>query len=51
MKTLSEEKKDIVGSMFIDNLFKAILIKVDDIMQNNERVIADAVQMQKFQIS
>jgi hypothetical protein len=38
-------KEELVTSLSMDHLFKAILIKIDDIMENNERVINESVEM------
>lgn len=42
--------EDIVPTFIIDNLFKIIMIKVDEIIQNNKRVIDNAVELQKYQV-
>ncbi|CDW79204.1 UNKNOWN [Stylonychia lemnae] len=45
-----EEKPDVMPAFILDYLFKIIMMKVDDIIQNNQRVINQAIEMQKFQV-
>lgn len=43
MKVLTDSN-DIVSALTIDTLLKSIMIKVDDILQNNTKVINKAVE-------
>jgi hypothetical protein len=50
MRIQTLEREDLMSSMILDNLFKIIMIKVDDIFANNQKVINKALEQQKFQV-
>jgi len=48
MKAIKNAHNDIIPSFIVDNIFKTILLKIDQILSNSKRVIDNAVEMQKF---
>eukprot|EP00347_Sterkiella_histriomuscorum_P013017 403366332 len=45
-----DDIQDSIPAFALDNLFKIVMMKIDDIIQNNRRVIDKAIEMQQFQV-
>jgi len=44
MRIQSKDNSDIVSSLITDHLFKIMLMKVDEILANNHKIIQVAVE-------
>jgi len=47
MRIQSKDHNDIVSSLITDHLFKIMLMKVDEILANNHKIIQVAIEDQK----
>jgi hypothetical protein len=48
MRISSRDQDDVISSFIIDYLFKIMMIKVDEILANNNRIISKAIEDQKY---
>ena len=48
MKTIIIEHDDMLTSLVLDQIFKILLLKVDDMFANTKRVVSQAVELQSF---
>jgi hypothetical protein len=48
MRIQSKDHSDMISALIIDHFFKVHMLKVDEILANNNRIIQEAIRDQKF---